>query len=174
MTRYVLRRLVLLIPTLIGIFTLVFLLLQAIPGDPAVALAGEKATPAQIAEMRKAYGLDKPVIEQYWYFVKSEATLDFGRSLRTHQPVTKELRQFFGATIELSFAALFIAIVFGIPIGVIAATRRNSPLDYGSMVLALVGISTPVYWSGIVLVYLLSFRLGLFPIAGVIDSQIKL
>jgi peptide/nickel transport system permease protein len=172
--RYVLRRLVLVVPTLIGILTAVFILLQAIPGDPAVALVGDKATPEQIAEIREEYGLNRPLPTQYAYFVKSALTLDFGRSLRTHQPVWSELRTFFGATIELSVAALLIALVFGIPLGVIAATRRNTVADYGSMIVALIGISTPVYWSGIVCVYLLSFRLGLFPIAGIMDSQIEL
>jgi peptide/nickel transport system permease protein len=174
MMRYILRRLVLVVPTLIGILTAVFVLLQLIPGDPGVALAGDKASAEQLARIRKEYGLDRPLPVQYIYFIKSTLTLDFGRSLRTHQPVTKELRQFFGATIELSVAALLIALVIGIPLGVVAATRRNTALDYGSMIVALIGISTPVYWAGIVLIYLLSFRLGLFPIAGILDSGIKL
>src|SRR5262249_15552446 len=139
-----------------------------------IALAGDKASAAQLARIRRDYGLDRPLPVQYAYFIKSTLTLDFGRSLRTHQPVTKELRQFFGATIELSIAALLIALVIGIPLGVLAATRRNTSLDYGSMVFALIGISTPVYWAGIVLIYLLSFRLGLFPISGILDSGIKL
>jgi peptide/nickel transport system permease protein len=172
--RYVIRRLVLVIPTLIGILTLVFILLKAIPGDPAIALAGDKATPEQLDVIRKGYGLDRPLPVQYAYFVKSAATLDFGRSLRTHQPVRHELRQFFGATIELSLAALMIALVAGVPLGVIAATRHNTSADYGSMIFALIGISTPVYWSGIIAIYLLSFRLGLFPIAGIMDSNISL
>jgi peptide/nickel transport system permease protein len=174
MTRYILRRLVLMVPTLIGILTAVFILLQLIPGDPGVALAGDKASAAELARIRHDYGLDRPLPVQYVYFIKASLTFDFGRSLRTHQPVTKELRQFFGATIELSVAALLISLVIGIPLGVIAATRRNTALDYGSMIFALVGISTPVYWAGIVLIYLLSFRLGLFPISGILDSGIKL
>jgi peptide/nickel transport system permease protein len=174
MTRYILRRLVLLVPTLIGILTAVFVLLQLIPGDPAIALAGDKASAAQVAKIREEYGLNRPLPVQYAYFIKTTVTLDFGRSLRTHQPVSKELRQFFGATIELSIAALLIALVVGIPLGVLAATRRNTALDYGSMVVALLGISMPVYWAGIVLIYLLSFRLGIFPIAGILDSGIKL
>jgi peptide/nickel transport system permease protein len=174
MTRYVLRRLVLMVPTLVGILTAVFVLLQLIPGDPGIALAGDKASAAELARIRRDYGLDRPLPVQYVYFIKSTLTLDFGRSLRTHQPVTKELRQFFGATIELSVAALLIALVIGIPLGVVAATRRNTSLDYGSMIFALIGISTPVYWAGIVLIYLLSFRLGLFPISGILDSGIKL
>lgn len=174
MLRYVLRRLALVVPTLVGIFTAVFFLLQAIPGDPAVALAGEKATVTQMAEIRREYGLDKPITTQYALFIKSAVTLNFGRSLRTHQPVWKELHQYFGATIELSLAALLVALAAGIPLGVVAATRRNTAVDYGSMIFALIGISTPVYWSGIVLIYLLSFRLGLFPIAGIMDSHILL
>jgi peptide/nickel transport system permease protein len=174
MTRYILRRLVLVVPTVIGILTAVFVLLQLIPGDPAVALAGDKATAAQMEEIREEFGLNRPLPVQYAYFIKSTVTLDFGRSLRTHQPVGKELRQFFGATIELSVAALIIALWIGIPLGMLAATRRNTALDYGSMIVALLGISMPVYWAGIVLIYLLSFRLGLFPIAGILDSGIEL
>ena len=174
MLRYLIRRLLLLIPTLIGILTLVFIMLEAIPGDPAVALAGDKATPAQLDAIRKSYGLDRPILVQYLYYLKSAVTFDFGRSLRTHQPVTHELHQFFGATIELSIAALMIALIVGIPLGVIAATRRNTPTDYVSMIFALIGISTPVYWSGIICIYLLSFRLGIFPIAGIMDSDISL
>src|SRR5688572_22147746 len=174
MTRYIMRRIVLVVPTLIGILTAVFVLLQWIPGDPAIALAGEKATAAQIERIREDYGLNRPLPVQYVEFVKTTMTFDFGRSLRTNQPVTKELRQFFGATMELSVAALIIALLFGVPLGVLAATRRNTAYDYGSMIIALLGISMPVYWAGIVLIYLLSFRLGIFPIAGILDSGIKL
>jgi peptide/nickel transport system permease protein len=162
------------IPVVIGILTAAFVMLQAIPGDPAIALAGDKATPARIDAIRKAYGLDRPLAVQYAYFIKSSLTLDFGDSLRTHQPVLHDIRQFFGATMELSLSALLIALVIGIPVGVIAATRRNTIWDYGSMIFALTGISTPVYWAGIVLIYLLSFRLRLFPIGGILDSSIDL
>ena len=174
MTAYVLRRLVLLIPVLLGIMTAVFVLLQLIPGDPAIALAGEKASVEQVERVRREFGLDRPLPVQYGYFLKSAFTLDFGDSLRTHQPVAGELRQFFGATLELSLAALFFALLIGIPVGVIAATRRATPLDYGTMIVALIGISTPVFWAGIVLIYLLSFRLGFFPIGGIIGTGITL
>lgn len=174
MTRYLLRRLVLLVPVLLGIMTAVFVLLQLIPGDPAVALAGEKASVEQVARAREEFGLNRPLPVQYVYFLKAVVTLNFGESLRTHQPVWTELRQFFGATMELSIAALLIALAVGVPLGVLAATRRNTIWDYGSMTVALVGISTPVYWSGIVLIYLLSFKLGIFPIAGIIDSDVDL
>lgn len=174
MTRYVIRRLLLAIPVLLGIMTAVFILLQLIPGDPALALAGEKASVEQVDRVREEFGLNRSLPVQYAYFLKSAFTLDFGESLRTHQPVSGELRQFFGATMELSIAALIIALVIGIPAGVIAATHRSTPLDYGTMILALIGISTPVFWAGIVLIYLLSFRLGLFPIGGIIGTGIQL
>lgn len=174
MTRFIVRRILLALPVLLGIMTAVFILLQLIPGDPALALAGEKASVEQVERVREEFGLNRPLPVQYAYFLKSAFTLDFGASLRTHQPVATELRQFFGATMELSVAALCIALLIGIPTGVIAATHRAQPLDYGAMLIALIGISTPVFWSGIVLIYLLSFRLGLFPIGGIIGTGIKL
>ena len=174
MTRFIIRRILLALPVLLGIMTAVFILLQLIPGDPALALAGEKASVEQVERIREEFGLNRPLPVQYAYFLKSAFTLDFGASLRTHQPVATELRQFFGATMELSVAALCIALVIGIPAGVIAATHRATPLDYGPMLVALVGISSPVFWSGIVLIYILSFRMGLFPIGGIIGTGIKL
>jgi len=174
LTRYVIRRLILALPVLLGIMTAVFIMLQLIPGDPALALAGEKASVEQVERIREEFGLNRPLPVQYAYFLKSAFTLDFGASLRTHQPVAGELRQFFGATIELSVAALIIALAIGIPAGVIAATFRGTPLDYGTMLVALIGISTPVFWAGIVLIYVLSFRLGIFPIGGIIATGIPL
>ncbi len=174
MTSYVLRRLLLAIPVLIGIMTAVFLMLHAIPGDPALAMAGEKGTVESVERIREELGLNQPLPVQYAYFLKAAVTLDFGDSTRTNQPVAGEVRQFFGATIELSVAALIIALVVGIPAGVIAATHRGSSLDFGTMVVALIGISTPVFWAGIVLIYLLSFRLGIFPIGGIIGTGISL
>jgi peptide/nickel transport system permease protein len=174
MTRYVIRRLLLTLPVLLGIMTAVFALLHLIPGDPATVMAGEKGSVEDIARIREEFGLNRPLPVQYAYFLKSAFTLNFGDSLRTHQPVAGELRQFFGATIELSLTALLIALAVGIPAGVIAATHRAGPLDYGTMIVALIGISTPVYWAGIVLIYLLSFRLGLFPIGGILGTGIRL
>jgi peptide/nickel transport system permease protein len=174
MTRYVIRRLILAIPVLLGIMTAVFLLLHAIPGDPALAMAGEKGSVEQVEKIREELGLNRPLPVQYVYFIKSALTLDLGSSTRTNQPVVGELRQFFGATMELSVAALLIALAIGVPAGIIAATHRSSALDYGTMIVALVGISTPVFWAGIILIYLLSFRAGLFPIGGIIGTGIRL
>ncbi len=174
MARYILRQLILLVPVLIGIMTAVFILFQLIPGDPAVAMAGERVGDEELDRIRHELGLDRPLPIQYAYFIKAAFTFDFGDSVRTRQPVTGELRQFFGATLELSLAALLIALAVGIPVGVIAATNRNTLLDYGTMFFALVGISTPVFWAGIVLIYLVSFRLGLFPIGGIINNRLDL
>src|SRR5262245_20220976 len=102
MSHYILRRLVLIVPTLLGVMTLVFVLLQLIPGDPAIALAGEKASVEQVERIRREFGLDQPLPVQYARFITAAITFNFGDSLRTHQPVARELRQFFGATIELS------------------------------------------------------------------------
>src|SRR5215217_6039850 len=110
MTRYVLRRLILALPVLLGIMTAVFIMLKLIPGDPALALAGEKASVEQIARVREEFGLNEPLPAQYLKFLKAAFTLNFGDSLRTHQPVAGELRQFFGATLELTVAALIIAL----------------------------------------------------------------
>ena len=170
MTRYVMRRLLLAIPVLLGIMTAVFIMIQLIPGDPATAMAGDKGSVEQVARIREELGLNRSLPVQYAYFLKAAFTLNFGDSIRTNQPVAGELRQFFGATIELSAAALVIALAIGIPAGVIAATHRSTPLDYGTMLVALIGISTPVFWAGIVLIYILSFRLGLFPIGGIIGT----
>src|SRR5919107_6381830 len=174
MTRYVARRLLLAVPVLLGIMTAVFIMIQLIPGDPATAMAGDKGSVEQVARIREELGLNQPLPIQYGYFLKAAFTLNFGHSIRTNQPVASELRQFFGATIELSAAALVIALAIGIPAGVIAATHRSTPLDYGTMLIALVGNSTPVFWAGIVLIYILSFRLGLFPIGGIISTGIRL
>src|SRR5688500_15497962 len=163
MTRYVMRRLFLAVPVLLGIMTAVFVMIQLIPGDPATAMAGDKGSVEQVARIREELGLNQPWPVQYAYFLRSALTLNFGDSIRTNQPVAGELRQFFGATIELSAAALVIALAIGIPAGVVAAIHRATSLNYGTMIVALIGISTPVFWAGIVLIYILSFRLGIFP-----------
>ncbi len=174
MIRYILRQLILIIPVLVGIMTAVFILLQLIPGDPAVAMGGERLQDEDLERIRRDLGLDRPLPIRYLYFIWSALRFDFGNSIRTRQPVSGELLQFFGATMELSLAALVIAVVVGVPLGVIAAINRNSRLDYGTMVFALIGISTPVFWAGIVAIYVVSFRFKLFPIGGIIDSQIRL
>ena|SRR5438094_798216 len=174
MTVYILRRLALLVPVVFGIITVVFLALEFLPGDPALAMAGQKATPADIDRIREQLGLNQPLPVQYGLFVEHAATLQFGRSNRTNQPVSIELLQNFGPTAELSLTALALAILIGVPVGVLAAARRYSLADYVSMVGALFGISMPVFWTALVLIYLLGFRAGVFPITGILDPDITL
>lgn len=170
MRRYVLQRVVHMLPVLLGVVTVVFLALRLIPGDPALALAGEKASAEQIERMREALGLNKPLPVQYIEFLGQVLTLRLGRSIRTGGDLGQELLQNFAPTIELSLAALLIALIVGLPAGVLAAIRRNSPLEYAVMVGSLFGISMPVFWIGLMLIYWLGAQAGWFPLSGTISS----
>jgi peptide/nickel transport system permease protein len=166
MLRFVVRRLLLLIPILIGLSILVFAWIRALPGDPSAALLGERATPQAVAAIRHQYGLDKPIYVQYERYAKQLATLQFGNSAISRQPVTTEFRQRFPATVELSLAAGLFAIVFGIPLGFIAAKRYQSPVDHASLVVSLIGISTPIFFLALLLKYVFAVRLGWLPTVG--------
>ena len=166
MLRFVIRRLLLLIPILIGVSILVFFWIRALPGGPAAALLGERATPQAVAAIEHQYGLDKPIYVQYERYARQLATLKFGNSATSRQPVTTEFRQRFPATIELALAAGLFAVVFGIPLGFIAAKRYRSPVDHASLVLSLIGISTPIFFLALLLKYVFSVRLGWLPTVG--------
>ena len=166
MLRFVIRRLLLLIPILIGVSILVFFWIRALPGGPAAALLGERATPQAVAAIEHQYGLDKPIYVQYERYAKQLATLNFGNSSTSRQPVTTEFRQRFPATIELALAAGLFAIVFGIPLGFIAAKRYQSPVDHASLVVSLIGISTPIFFLALLLKYVFAVRLGWLPTVG--------
>jgi peptide/nickel transport system permease protein len=166
MLRFVVRRLLLLIPILIGLSILVFAWIRALPGDPSSALLGERATPQAVAAIRHQYGLDRPIYVQYERYAKQLATLKFGNSATSRQPVTTEFRQRFPATVELSLAAGLFAIVFGIPLGFIAAKRYQSPVDHASLVVSLIGISTPIFFLALLLKYVFAVRLGWLPTVG--------
>jgi peptide/nickel transport system permease protein len=172
--RVVVRRLILLIPILIGLSLLVFLWIRALPGGPAQALLGERATEAQIQQIEHEYGLDKPVYVQYWRYVKTVGRLDFGTSVTTRRDVTQELRQKFPATVELALAAMFFSIVFGIPLGFFAAKRYGGLFDNLSLVGSLLGVSIPIFFLGIILKYVFAIKLGLLPTVGRIDVLIDL
>src|SRR5712691_3698386 len=146
MRGYVLRRIAYVVPVLLGVVTVVFLALRLIPGDPAVALAGEKASEAQIEQMREALGLKRPLPIQYVEFVGRVLTFQLGRSIRTGGEISRELLENFAPTVELSLAALLIAVGLGLPSGVFAAIGRRSPLEYAALLGSLVGISMPVFW----------------------------
>ena len=173
MRTYILRRLAHTIPVLLGAATLVFVALRLIPGDPAIAMAGEKASVAEIEQIRHDLGLDQPLPVQYGKFIVNTFTLQLGRSIRTGGDIRVELLNSFGPTIELSFAALIIAIVIGLPAGILAAIKRRTGIEYGTMVLSLVGISMPVYWIGLMLIYWLGARAGLFPLSGTVSNTVE-
>ena len=173
MRTYILRRLVHTVPVLLGVATIVFLALRLIPGDPAVALAGEKASVAEVERMREALGLNKPLPLQYVDFMSKIATFQFGHSLRTGGDIGQELVVNFAPTIELSFAALRIALIIGLPAGILAAIKRHSGVEYVTMIGSLVGISMPVFWIGLMLIYWLGARAGLLATESESDSPLS-
>ena len=166
MLRFTVRRLLLLVPILIGLSLIVFFWIRALPGGPARVLLGERATPERIAAIEHQYGLDRPVYVQYWRFVEKTATLELGDSIVSRRPVAEELQQRFPATIELALAALFFSVAIGIPLGFLAAKRYGGPLDHASLVASLLGISIPVFFLGILLKYVFSVKLGWLPTVG--------
>src|SRR5919199_2423674 len=172
MRTYILRRLAHTVPVLIGVATVVFLALRLIPGDPAVALAGEKASAETIEQMREALGLNQPLPVQYAQFITRAFTLQLGRSIRTGGEINTELVVNFAPTIELSTGALLIALIIGLPAGIIAAIKRHTPIEYATMVVSLVGISMPVFWIGLMLIYWLGATAGLFPLSGTVSNTV--
>jgi peptide/nickel transport system permease protein len=160
------RRLLLAVPVLLGVATLVFSLIHMIPGDPAQAMLGETASPADIAALRGKLGLDRPLLEQYGAFLGGLARGDLGTSLRTGEPVARQIWERVPATIELAAAAMVFAIGVAIPLGVLAAVRRGTSIDFASMGLALTGISVPNFWLGPVLAIVFSVWLQWLPVSG--------
>ncbi|HEU5278208.1 MAG TPA: ABC transporter permease [Gaiellaceae bacterium] len=170
MLRYVVRRLLLLIPILVGVSLLIFFWIRALPGSPAEALLGERATPALVQAYRQKYGLNKPLWQQYATYVKTTAVdRDLGVSVASHRKVASEIRQRFPATIELSIAAMLFAIVFGIPLGFFAAKRYGHVFDQLTLVGSLIGISIPIFFLAIILKYLFAVRWHILPSVGRID-----
>jgi peptide/nickel transport system permease protein len=174
MRTYILRRFAHTIPVLLGVATVVFLALRLIPGDPAIALAGEKASAEQIERMREELGLNRPLPVQYVEFLSRTATLQLGRSIRTGGNIASELVSNFAPTIELSLAALFVALVVGFPAGILAAIRRRSAIEYITMLGSLVGISMPVFWIGLMLIYWLGAQAGWFPLSGTVSNTVDI
>jgi peptide/nickel transport system permease protein len=166
MLRFVVRRLLLLIPILIGLSLLVFFWLRALPGTPATSLLGERATPESIAAINKQLGLDKPVYVQYFDYLGSVVRLEFGDSVTSRRPVTEEFRERFPATIELALAAMFFSIVCGIPLGFLAAKRYGGFFDHFSLFASLLGISIPIFVLAILLKWVFAVQLGLLPTVG--------
>lgn len=174
MMNYIARRLLYLIPLLIAISLLVFLMIRLIPGDPAQIKLGEKGTEEDLKRMREELGLDKPLHIQYWRYLKRLLRGDLGRSIRTNNKVTNEIKTSFPATIELTVLSMIIASIIGIFLGVISAVKQYTWIDNLSMVGALVGISMPVFWIGMMLMLIFSWKLGWFPISGRINLESNL
>jgi peptide/nickel transport system permease protein len=172
--RFVVRRLILLVPILLGLSILVFLWIRALPAGPAESLLGERATPETIRQIEEQYGLDEPIHIQYWEYLKTVASGDLGTTIRSRRPVTSELRERFPATIELTVAALLFAVTFGIPLGFVAAKRYGTWVDHSSLVLSLLGISIPVFFLAILLKYVFAVELGWLPTVGRIDVLIDI
>jgi peptide/nickel transport system permease protein len=166
MRAYLVRRLLSLIPVLVGITLLVFALRQLIPGDPATVMLGEQATPEQVAALRTRLRLDQPLPLQYGAFLLGLLHLDLGQSLFTGVPISQELRTFFPATLELAIAAMTLALGLGIPLGVLAATHKNGWWDYLVISASLLGVSQPVYWLGLVLIYVFAVQGQWLPPSG--------
>lgn len=166
MLRYLFRRILLTIPVLLGVATLVFSLIHLVPGDPAQAMLGDGASPQDIAELRTSLGLDRPLLEQYATFLRQAVTGDLGTSFRTGQPVTSMILERLPATAELALAAMIVAILIAIPLGVVAAVWRGTAVDYGAMTFALAGVSIPNFWLGPLLAIVFAVELGWLPVSG--------
>jgi peptide/nickel transport system permease protein len=166
MALYVVRRLLMLVPILVGVSLLTFAILQVTPGDPAVLMLGQYATPQRIADLRGELGLNDPLPQQYGRYVWRALHGDLGRSFRSHRPVIEEILDRFPSTLELTLAALLLSTVAGVVTGVVAATVRNRWMDGGIMAGALVGLSIPDFWLGIILLIVFGIKLNLVPITG--------
>ncbi len=166
MLSYITRRLVLTLPVLFGVATLVFSLIHMVPGDPAQAMLGDGASPEDIAQLRTRLGLDRPLVEQYGRYLKGLVRGDLGTSLRTQQPVTRQIAERLPATAELASAAMLVAVALALPLGLIAAVWRGTWVDQSAMGLALVGISVPGFWLGPLLALIFAVELGWLPVSG--------
>ena len=159
MTQYTIRRLLSAIPVIVGVLIVTFVRARAVPGEPCTAMFGEKATPAICATFNAEKGLDKPITTQFLIFARDILRGDFGESIRFKRPVLEILIERLPQTIELGFAAVIIAVTIGIPLGILSALRRNSPTDVVTMIGANMGVSMPVFWLGLMLIYVFALLL---------------
>jgi ABC-type dipeptide/oligopeptide/nickel transport system permease component len=164
--RYLIRRLLLTIPVLLGVATLVFALIHLVPGDPAQSMLGDSASPQDVQRLRENLGLDDPLLVQYRNFLAGIARGNLGTSFRYGTPVTQEIRSRLPRTFQLALAAMAVAIAFAIPLGIVAAVYRGTAIDHAAMTVALLGISMPNFWLGPLLAILFAVVLGWLPVAG--------
>lgn len=169
MFSYTIRRLLMLIPVLIGMSILVFSIVHLIPGDPAQAILGVKASPETLENMREELGLNDSLAVQYKDYMVGLVQGDLGTSIKTHVPISEELKPYFAATLELTVAAMLFAIIIGVNAGIIAAWKHNSWFDYIAMIIALIGVSMPVFWLGLMEQWIFAQELGWLPSMGRVD-----
>jgi ABC-type dipeptide/oligopeptide/nickel transport system permease component len=190
LTRYLVNRLISVIPTLFGVTIVVFLLLRLIPGDPAVAMLGEHAAQDNVERIREQLGLNRPMFldvealkegdfegffdSQYIRYLGRLAKGDLGDSIHRRIPIAQELKRRFPATIELALSAMLVAVLIGVPAGIIAAARRNSVWDAASMIGSLIGVSMPIFWLGLMLIMFFAVLLGWFSVGGRLDPTTEL
>ena len=174
MVPYITRRIFLLLYVLWGVSLTIFLLMRLIPGDPALVMLGERATAERIVEVRRGLGLDQPLAVQYLIYLKNILSGNLGRSIHTNTRVTEELYERFPATIELSLVAVCLASVIGVLAGIASATRQYSVLDSGFMLLSLAGVSMPIFWLGLMMIWTFAVLLGWFPPSGRLDVRLSL
>lgn len=167
MAGYIIKRLLLAFPTIFGVIFIVMLTIELVPGDPAELMLGEHATKEAVQNVRTALGLDKPLLTRYFLYLKNLAKGDMGRSIRENRAVTKEISDVWPATLELTIAAMAIAILIGITVGILSAVKPNSYFDNLNRIISLFGLSMPVFWTGLVLIVIFSFWLRLLPIGGI-------
>ncbi len=166
MLKYIFRRIILLIPILLGVTVIVFGIMFMTPGDAAILMLGENAPPAELEALRERLGLNEPAYVQYGMWLGRVVQLDFGRSIRSGRPVTTEIVARLPATIELALLATLLSIVIGVPLGVLSATRPNTAVDHAATVAAFGGLAMPVFWQGLVLILLFAVVLGWLPPSG--------
>jgi len=166
MLRYILRRLLLAIPTLLAVVTIIFVLVRVIPGDPVTAALGDQASQQAIDKARADLGLDKSLVAQYVDYMRQLLTFDLGKSMISRAPAWDQIRFVLPYTLELTLAAIVIAQLFGIPIGIITAIKRNTWIDYLGRIVSLAGLSAPAFYIGILLIFVFAAKLGWLPAIG--------
>ena len=171
MLTFIVRRVAIIVPTLLFVSILIFCLQQLLPGDPAIVLAGEDRDPSVVAYLRDKLHLDEPLPLRYLYWMKGVVRGDLGESLRMQKPVLDLILEKLPVTLELAFFAILVAVAIGIPAGIVSAVKRGTAWDYGANVVALWGLSTPNFWLGIMLILLFSVTLGWLPASGFVSPR---
>jgi peptide/nickel transport system permease protein/oligopeptide transport system permease protein len=166
MIHYIIKRLLLAVPTILGVIFIVMLTIEMVPGDPVMLMLGEQATKEAVENVRTALGLDKPMVTRYFLYLRNLAKGDMGRSIRENRLVSREISDVWPATLELTVAAMVIALTIGMALGILSSVRPNSFFDSINRVLSLFGLSMPVFWVGLVLIVVFAYWLRLFPIGG--------